>query len=299
MRLIALLFLVCGVALAGGAIYYAKKHFDRMEAMMAQDEGPQTVRILAAKQPLAYSDRIDLERGREVLQWIEWPAESVPNGAFTTREEFLGQNSDQVRIVLRAIEPGELVLKNKVTGFGEGLRLQVSAGMRAVTIPIDTVSGGIGFIKPGDLVDIHWTRRTAGTTKSTILLAAVKVIATDQLHDTQSQSGPRSARTATVEVSPTNAQKLVLAMDAGKLNLFLLSAEEQAAAATSTSEGQQPATDASVSSEESIIDLSDLPGSYQPAPEPQPEPEPVKDEPKPYQPLLPGGRPVRNATAFD
>ena len=44
MRLLAILFLIFGVALAGGAIYYAMQHFEAMRASMAdQDEAaPET-----------------------------------------------------------------------------------------------------------------------------------------------------------------------------------------------------------------------------------------------------------------
>ena len=180
MRLIAILFLLCGVGLAGGAIYYASEHFRNMEAMMAQDQEPLTVRVLAASSKLSYGDRLDVERGREVFKWVMWPKDDVPEGAFLSSADIFGEERDQIRTVLRSIEPGELVLKSKVTGFGEGLRLQVSPGMRAVPIPIDAVTGGGGHVAPGDRVDIQWTRRTGGVVASTILLWDVPVIALDQ-----------------------------------------------------------------------------------------------------------------------
>ncbi|MEM7056292.1 MAG: Flp pilus assembly protein CpaB [Pseudomonadota bacterium] len=276
MKIIAILFLVCGVGLAGGAIYYASEHFRNMEAMMAQDEGPKTVRIVAAKQSLSYGDRLNYDRAKEMLRFIEWPAESVPEGAFRTSEELLGPERKQVRVVLKSIEPGELILKNKVTGFGEGLRLQVSAGMRAVTIPIDAVTGGGGHVSPGDRVDIQWTRRAGGTISSTILLWAVPVIALDQSHDTQS-SGPRLGSTVTVEVSPKDAQVLRLALSGGTLAL-LLRGEEDIAATPSEQDPEEP----------ELMDMNDLPGAPEAAPEPEPEPE-VEVVPV-YTPRLPTGK---------
>lgn len=278
MKIIAMLFLICGVGLAGGAIYYASEHFKRMEAMMASSEepAPQTIRILAASTKLNYGDRLTVERGREVLKWVEWPAESVPEGAFRDGGEIFGEERNQMRTVLRAIEPGELILKNKITGFGQGLRLQVSPGMRAVTIPIDAVTGGGGHISPGDRVDIQWTRSTAGTITSTILLSYVPVIALDQSHDTQS-SGPRLGRTVTVEVNPTDAQKLRLAINGGTLALFLRGQED----------GLVPKPD-DAAEEPELIDLNDLPGAPKIEAKPEPEPEPEVEQV--YTPRLPSGK---------
>lgn len=280
MKIIAVLFLVCGVGLAGGAIFYASELFRTMEAqMMSKDEGPKMVRVLAAKKKLKYGDRITGQRGRDLLRWIQWPEDSVPEGAFLNAKDFLGEEGKEVRIVLRAIEPGELVLKSKVTGFGEGLRLQVSPGMRAVTIPIDAVTGAAGHISPGDRVDIQWTRRAGGTITSTILLWNIPIIALDQSHDTQ-RSGPRLGRTVTVEVNPTDAQRLRLAINGGTLALLL--------------RGEEDATDpdaaipASASEEPELIELGDLPGvpKREPKPEPEPEPEAVPV----YKPRLPTGK---------
>lgn len=277
MKIIAILFLICGVGLAGGAIFYASEHFRNMEAMMARDDGgPELVQIVAAKKRLAYGDRLDYKRSQEVLRFIEWPADSIPEGAFRSSEELLGAERDEVRVVLRAIEAGELILKNKVTGFGEGLRLQVSPGMRAVTIPIDAVTGGGGHVSPGDRVDIQWTRRAAGTITSTILLWDVPVIALDQSHDTQ-RSGPRLGKTVTVEVTPIDAQKLRLALSGGTLALFLRGQDEVLTA--------QPSED---SEERELLDLNDLPGLPEAAPEPEPEAAPVVVPV--YTPRLPTGK---------
>ena len=284
MRLIAILFLLCGVGLAGGAIYYASEHFKNMEAMMAREQEPTTVRVLAARSKLNYGDRIDVERAREVLRWMEWPKADIPEGAFLSGAEIFGEDRDQIRTVLRTIEPGELVLKSKVTGFGEGLRLQVTQGMRAVPIPINAVTGGGGHVAPGDRVDLEWTRSTGRTILSTILLSNVKVIALDQSHD-QQQSGPRLASTVTVEVTPTDAQRLRLAMKGGTLALLLRGFDEPVLDSKSPDEPDEEAE---------IIDMSDLPGTPEIV-EPEPEPVVIEEKIEIYQPRLPGGRAVPGA----
>jgi pilus assembly protein CpaB len=216
-RIIAILVLVFGVALAGGALFFASEYFKEMKASMAQ-QGPETVRVLVAKQALSYGATI--QSGH--LVWVEWPKSAVPPGAFTSVEELLGAKGDQRRIVLRSIEPGEPVLEGKITKFGESPRMAMNlgAGMRAVSIKIDAVSGVAGFVAAGDRVDILLTRTQQDQLTSSVILQDITVIAVDQRSNSET-IGARIGRTVTVEVDTVQAQKLALAQQIGKLSLTL------------------------------------------------------------------------------
>ncbi|MEO1494657.1 MAG: Flp pilus assembly protein CpaB [Pseudomonadota bacterium] len=232
MRVVALLVLVFGVALAGGAIFFASEYFRAYEASLARrDQGPELTRVIAAKAPLDYGDVIKLEGSGDSLRWVEWPSGSVPEGAFTSLEDLLGDEKDQIRTVLRKVEPGELILKSKVTGFGERPRVaaQVAEGKRAFTISINAASGGAGLIAPGDRVDILLTRSIERQLMTSTLLQNVRIIAMDQTSDTESDTR-RAARTATVEVEPRDAQTLALAQQTGKLSLILRGMTEEGSA---------------------------------------------------------------------
>jgi pilus assembly protein CpaB len=85
MRIIAVLVLVFGVALAGGALFFASEYFKQVRASMAQS-GPETVRVLVAKQELSYGQRLLPKH----LQWVEWPKAAVPPGSFTDVKFLLG-----------------------------------------------------------------------------------------------------------------------------------------------------------------------------------------------------------------
>ncbi len=89
MRIIAILVLVFGVALAGGALFFASEYFKELNASMAQQQGSETVRVLVAKQALGYGATLQSEN----LQWVEWPKAVVPPGAFTSVEELLGKRA--------------------------------------------------------------------------------------------------------------------------------------------------------------------------------------------------------------
>ena len=217
MRIVAVLVLVFGVALAGGALFFASEYFKSVKASMVQT-GPETVRVLVAKQALQYGATI--KPGN--LRWVEWPKSAVPPGAFTSVEELLGKKGEEERIVLRAIDPGEPLLEGKLTKLGESPRMSMNlgAGRRAVSISIDAVGGVSGFVAAGDRVDILLTRTQQDQLTSSVIMQDVTVIAVDQRSNAEAAS-PRVGRTVTVEVDTNQAQKLALAQQVGRLSLTL------------------------------------------------------------------------------
>ncbi len=218
MRILAILVAVFGIALAGGAIFFASEYFKQLNATVATQKGPETVRVLVAKRALSYGAAISPKD----LQWVEWPKAAVPPGAFTKVEDLFGAKGNEKRIVLRSIEPGEPILEGKITKLGESPRMSMNleAGKRAVSIQVDAVSGVAGFVAPGDRVDIILTRTLDGQLVSSVILQDIVVIAVDQLANAETAS-PRLGRTVTVEVDVKQAQKLALAQQVGRLSLTL------------------------------------------------------------------------------
>ncbi|MEM0987795.1 MAG: Flp pilus assembly protein CpaB [Pseudomonadota bacterium] len=222
MRVFALLFVILGVAIAGGAVYLLNKHLEQQNAMVAgEPSGTEMVDVIVATKRLTYGHRIGPNTLTGTMHFAEWPANAVPEGAFTDAGE-LAPPGEEPRVVLRTIEPGELILRSKISGFGESARLatRVSGGMRAFTIPINAVSAVAGLIAPGDRVDILLTRNIHRELTTSVILQNVLVIAVDQTSNTESaRAGVGS--TATVEVTPTDANKLALAQQVGGLSLTL------------------------------------------------------------------------------
>lgn len=131
----------------------------------------------------------------------------------------MGEKGDQRRIVLRAIEPGELILDSKITKFGESPRMSMNLGKgrHAVSISVDVVSSVSGFVAPGDRVDILLTRTLEDQLVSSVILQNITIIAVDQRANSETVS-PRVGRTVTVEVDTTQAQKLALAQRVDSLS---------------------------------------------------------------------------------
>lgn len=226
MRFIAIIALIVGIGLAGGGLYLANKYIAAVEAQAAlqrqqrQAQAPEMVRVAVAAQELRYGTKLEPEH----VGWQEFPVGTVPDGTFTSIEDLVGDPETAPRIVLGTIVTGEFFLRQKVSEFGESPNIlsRLSPGMRAFTIAIDAVSGVGGFIAPESRVDIMVTRRVSGQLRNSIVLQNTRVIAVDQVISAeQSRGAPRVGRTATVEVTPTEASKLKIAGELGRLSLTL------------------------------------------------------------------------------
>lgn len=176
--------------------------------------------------------RIPLEFGAEInsqnIRFVSWPESSVPEGSFSSMEEFGGD--DLSPVVLRPILPGEPILRSRLAGEGGRATLSalLPADMLAVAINITPVSGVAGFVLPGDRVDVLLTQSENEEQVTDILLQNIGVIAIDQMANDSSEQ-PTLGNTATLEVSREDAQKLALARSVGSMSLALRSvrAEEE------------------------------------------------------------------------
>jgi pilus assembly protein CpaB len=151
---------------------------------------------------------------------------SLPEGAFATKTDLL---KDGRRVVLTATERSEMIVKSKITAPGQRASLSglLEEGQRAVTVRVDDVRGVAGFILPGDRVDVVLLRTETqkGETENSadVLVQYVKVLAIDQLvNERQDQPAVATvAKAVTLQVTPDQAQKILLAGNIGKLSLVL------------------------------------------------------------------------------
>lgn len=218
MRRQSIIALVAAALFGLLAVYLVNVYLSGAERE-ARPQIVQTTRIAVARVPLDFGARITPQN----VQFVDWPVNSVPQGAYRDIAELMP--AGQTHVVLRPLVPGEPVLRNKLSG--EGGRATLSAllppEMRATSIRVSDVAGVAGFVLPGDRVDILLTRAQGeGDSSTEVLLANVRVIAIDQLAS-ESQEQPVLARTATLELSPEDAQKVVLAGTVGTLSLVLRS----------------------------------------------------------------------------
>jgi pilus assembly protein CpaB len=201
----------------GGIAALLSRHWLATHAHSPPD-AERTGTIVVAAKPLPFGTVLATDNVAE----IPWAAKALPEGAFATTDELL---KDGRRVVLSPLEPNEPVLRSKTTGPGQRASLSslLQDGKRAVTVRVDDVRGVAGFILPGDFVDVVLIAEDASARResySETLLQNLKVLAVDQLAS-ERQEQPTVPKAVTLEVTPEQAQKILLATNVGRLSLTL------------------------------------------------------------------------------
>lgn len=99
---------------------------------------------------------------------------------------------------------------------------QLAPGRRALTIPVDHVSSLSGRLEVGDLIDLYVTFTHRGERVTTLLVNAVKVLATDRTGRGYDYAASQvNVTSVTLDVSAEQAVKLVSANQGGALTAVL------------------------------------------------------------------------------
>ncbi|WP_128891678.1 Flp pilus assembly protein CpaB [Erythrobacter sp. HKB08] len=229
-----LLILIGAIVIGLIAVFLANSYFSGVEQRQERvAEEQQLTRIAVATQPLEFGAPLTPENVR--LQ--NFPAASVPEGAFTNLEQLLNGS----RVALRPIVPNEPILASKVSGLdGRAvLSANLPEGMRAVSIPVGAVTGVSGFVRPGDVVDVLLTRKIPGEGARAedlmvdVIMERVPVLAINQTAS-ENATEPQVGKTATIQVDLFQAQKLAIAEKLGTLSLALRNVESDDAEAALT-----------------------------------------------------------------
>lgn len=157
----------------------------------------------------------------------------VPDGA--SIDTPASRNAMMGAMVRHSLAMGDLVRADDIVRPGDHgfLAAVLGAGMRAVTVSVDAVSGTAGLIWPGDRVDLILLQSRNDSSLpagkrvgAETVLSNVRVIAIDQnlVRGTAPESNPGS-RTATLEVSPEQAERVSVAAHIGTLSLTVRSAD--------------------------------------------------------------------------
>ena len=221
----AVLFGLLAVFLA--QIWLNNQADERLKSIDAQRKAAPPARsIVVAGKPLRFGDELNSAALRE----MPWPENALPAGAFGK----IADLTSGKRVVLMPIDTNEAVLASKITGPGQRATLSamLSDGMKAVTIRVNDVEGVAGFVLPGERVDVVLTRTgEKNNSVNDVVLQNVRVLAVDQLAD-QRADKPAVVKAVTLEVDPTDGQKIALAATVGTLSLLLRKAGDVVSADT-------------------------------------------------------------------
>ena len=196
--------------------------------------------VVVAANDLGFGDELT----GEALRVVKYPEDAVPYGSYTSLDEVFTDMSKRT-VVLAQMRANEPLMDYKISGPGGkgSLSALISEGYRAAAIRVDDVSGVAGFIVPGDFVDVIYARNSSPLRDdqdltADILLQNVKVLGIDQ-NLNENSSAADIARTVTVEVKNTDAQRLHLALESGTLSLTLRSVGETNEVAAQTVKASQ------------------------------------------------------------
>lgn len=212
MRQRTVLLLACALALGLVSVVLAHQWLTRVPATAATP----TTTVVVARTALAVGTRL----ARGDLAETPWPGAATPPGSFATIDSLLADPGRAVAV--RPIESGEPVLAAKLGASTRAtLSTQIADDRRAITIRVNDVLGVAGFVLPGDRVDVLLTRDLGQDNPVTdVLLQRIKVLGVDQ-EASERKDKPMVARAVTLEVTPEEAQRVILATDVGTLSLSL------------------------------------------------------------------------------
>lgn len=173
------------------------------------------------------------------LRWVAWPTDAIGRG-YVTRE---GGGANKMRelsgsIARSAMLAGEPINNQKLIKAGSGgvLAAILPSGMRAVSTKISPASAAGSLILPNDHVDVILIREMRSKNGnqdyvSDTLFRNVRVIAIGQQIETKEgkKSADSDAKTATLELTPRQAEMLALANKMGEITLTLRSVADMQA----------------------------------------------------------------------
>lgn len=196
--------------------------------------GGGTARSHAALPPPAVSEVLvasgNLQAGAALtpasVRWQEWPKSAV-DASFITRDTA----GDPARVVRGAVARAPIMAGEPLTaakivhGDSAGfMAAMVDPGMRAVSIGISTETGAGGFILPNDRVDVLVTQQISDSPRrfaTHTLFTGVRVLAVDQTYREDQSQKVVLAKTATLELTPHQAEQVEGARASGTLSLSL------------------------------------------------------------------------------
>ncbi|RED50850.1 Flp pilus assembly protein CpaB [Aestuariispira insulae] len=252
-----LIFALIAMIMAGGTAFYARTLIlkERQANIVQANSEDEIVlgnalMVLVAKEPLPAGSFV--QEGS--LEWVSWPEENVMDSYITVYRDDL--ENDEVDQELRLAHNGAVARQKLLAGQpvtekyfvhpGDSgfLAAVLAPGNRAITVPISETTGIAGFAFPGDRVDLMLSLKlkgedmegsTATRYASLTLVEDIRVLAIGQSMINEDEE-PVVAKTATVEVSQKQAEKIALGLAMGHLSLSLRGLQDQVASVNQVTE---------------------------------------------------------------
>lgn len=178
--------------------------------------------VVVAKIEIPHGAKITAEQ----LTTVQLPSNATPVGTFDAYEKVVG------RISITRIMQYEPIIDTRLAqdGSSAGLSALIPEGYRAMTVKVDDEAGLAGFLMPGTLVDVLAviTPDQGQNPISKIVLQNIKVLASGaNIDEPKDKREVETVKTVTLQVTPQQAEKLVLSSAEGRLRLALRNSTDQ------------------------------------------------------------------------
>jgi len=205
---------ILAIILAGVAALLTYNYLQK-ETQKVKAGQPQNIVVATADIP------IGSKINEQQIKIANFPKDSIPAGSIYDIKLVPG------RVAIKPIAAGDAITEPKLmpkagTPGAGVMTYLVPEGHRAVTVAVNEVAGVAGFLNPADRVDVVVTTQPPGSTDaiSKIVLQNVPILATGQITE-QKEGKPVVVPTVTLDLTPDDAEKLVLASSRGTLQLLL------------------------------------------------------------------------------
>ena len=199
-------------------------------------------------QPIAMSEVLvanaNLQPGQpltpELVHWQKWPANSVDASFITHTEVPTVDQAVKGAVVRMPLIAGQPITNTEIVHADTAgmMAAMLNPGMRAVSISISTDSGAGGFIMPNDRIDLILSRKTNSNPPQVhahTILSNVRVLAVDQIYKQDKDTKTVIAKSATLELTPAQAELVEKAQNQGQLSLSLRPLNDSEAGVASNS----------------------------------------------------------------
>ncbi|MCG6858903.1 MAG: Flp pilus assembly protein CpaB [Salaquimonas sp.] len=231
MKAARLIVMGTALAAAGGAGFLALNLINRQpEKQIVEVTNPtiQLDQVLVANQdiPLGTNMKPDM------LRWQEWPHDALGKGFLIHSSDAKAREDIKGAIARSAFFAGEPIRESKLVRSDRGYMSAIlPSGQRAIATTISTETSAGGFILPNDRVDVIMTRRVnngnADEFVTETILGNVRVLAIDQTIEEKDGESVKVGETATLQLTPKQAEVLIVAQQmADRLSLSLRSLED-------------------------------------------------------------------------
>jgi pilus assembly protein CpaB len=219
--------MVLGIALTAalGAAWIAKKIVSGPREVETVEKTVGSTDVLVAATAINLGDSVRADD----LKWQQWPVEGVTPGLITRSTEPDAPSQLSGSLARAPFIAGEPIKSQKLIKISEGgvMAAILPPGMRAISTPIREETSAGGFILPNDRVDVILSHKIKVGSKdepvSEAVLRNVRVLAIGQEIENKDGEKIASGKTATLELTPRQAELLALAQSMGEISLSLRS----------------------------------------------------------------------------